>query len=312
MKRKVVGIYCIENTINHKKYVGWAVDIKRRFYKHKWDLRNNVHINKHLQRAWNKYGEDIFEFWIIEEYPKDEELLKLMEIYFIAYYNAYRDDGGYNLTRGGEGTFGKSPSEETRKKIGDAGRGRHRSEEEKKRISEGLMGHGCSDETREKMRMASTGRHHSKETRELIGNSRRGKHTPQDVRDKISKSGTGKVRSDATRKNLRESKLGDKNPNFGKHPSQETINKFKENYSGEKCYNFGTKNKNSSSKYFGVSKNISTKKRIISWAARVSVKGKVIVIKYCKNEEEAAHSYDKYIVEHELPNPLNFPEEWGR
>lgn len=60
------GVYKITNTVNGKFYVGSAINIKRRWTVHRYKLRHNKHDNKHLQSAWNKYGESAFEFSIIE------------------------------------------------------------------------------------------------------------------------------------------------------------------------------------------------------------------------------------------------------
>lgn len=61
------GIYQISNNINGKLYIGSTVEsFRKRFNLHKHQLRNNKHKNSHLQYAWNKYGEDSFEFSIIE------------------------------------------------------------------------------------------------------------------------------------------------------------------------------------------------------------------------------------------------------
>jgi group I intron endonuclease len=60
------GIYTIKNKANGKLYVGSAVDIDHRWRTHKSNLRNKKHGNRYLQSAWNKYGEDCFEFCIIE------------------------------------------------------------------------------------------------------------------------------------------------------------------------------------------------------------------------------------------------------
>lgn len=54
----MIGIYCIENTINNKKYIGQATDIQKKFSVHIKKLTNNNHINKHLQSSWNKHRED--------------------------------------------------------------------------------------------------------------------------------------------------------------------------------------------------------------------------------------------------------------
>ena len=60
------GIYAIRNKVNGKIYVGSAANFKRQFYLHKHHLRKGNHHSKKLQNSWNKYGEDAFEFGIIE------------------------------------------------------------------------------------------------------------------------------------------------------------------------------------------------------------------------------------------------------
>lgn len=54
MRNKICGIYCIENILNDRKYIGQSVDIQMRFYGHKSKLNRNIHDNQHLQFAWNK------------------------------------------------------------------------------------------------------------------------------------------------------------------------------------------------------------------------------------------------------------------
>ena len=56
------GIYTVRNKTNGNRYVGSAVNIKRRWSQHKSALRKGTHENGHLQRAWNKYGKSAFEF----------------------------------------------------------------------------------------------------------------------------------------------------------------------------------------------------------------------------------------------------------
>lgn len=101
MKKCLCGIYCIENIIDHKKYIGLSRDIYRRWNEHKSELRNNRHINPYLQAAWNKYGEDAFVFIILELCSP----LKLCdrECFYIQKYKALSHENGYNLTSGGEG-----------------------------------------------------------------------------------------------------------------------------------------------------------------------------------------------------------------
>lgn len=80
-------------------------------------LNNNKHKNQHLQRAWNKYGSENFEFIILHEL-NDNEDINMLEIYYIEKYK--RLGLAYNIASGGEGgsNLGKHLSEETKRKIG--------------------------------------------------------------------------------------------------------------------------------------------------------------------------------------------------
>lgn len=60
------GIYLITNKINGKKYVGSTHDFISRWRGHKSMLNRGVHFNNHLQNSWNKYGENNFEFSVLE------------------------------------------------------------------------------------------------------------------------------------------------------------------------------------------------------------------------------------------------------
>lgn len=59
-------IYAIVHIASGKRYVGSTVDRKSRRAHHWSALRGNRHHCPHLQNAWNKYGEDAFEFRILE------------------------------------------------------------------------------------------------------------------------------------------------------------------------------------------------------------------------------------------------------
>ena len=56
------GIYTIICKTTGKYYIGSAVWIRKRWRNHREDLRKGKHHNLYLQRAWNKYGEDNFDF----------------------------------------------------------------------------------------------------------------------------------------------------------------------------------------------------------------------------------------------------------
>lgn len=110
---QISGIYCIENTMNGKKYVGKSNNIYKRWYDEKLGLKNGYFHNIHLQRAWDKYGEQAFSFYIIE--ICDESILSIREQFWINKFNTYCN--GYNQTFGGEGSLGAICSDEKRQKL---------------------------------------------------------------------------------------------------------------------------------------------------------------------------------------------------
>ena len=67
MKQKVCGIYRIVNKSNGKFYVGSSVDVMKRWREHRRLLNNNKHHSALLQHSWNKYGENNFEFILVEK-----------------------------------------------------------------------------------------------------------------------------------------------------------------------------------------------------------------------------------------------------
>ena len=96
----MIGIYKIENLINHKIYIGQSINIERRWKDEKrlaFDPQDESY-NYPLSRAFRKYGLDNFNFEIIEECSVD--ILSQRERYWINYYNSFFD--GYNQTLGGE------------------------------------------------------------------------------------------------------------------------------------------------------------------------------------------------------------------
>lgn len=109
-KRVITGIYSITNKINGKRYIGLSVNIRNRWTQHRSDLRYESHANPHLQSAWNKYGEDNFEFEVLESC--DENRLEERELFWIdrfdscnVGYNILYGAGDYsNLAKGRENT----------------------------------------------------------------------------------------------------------------------------------------------------------------------------------------------------------------
>lgn len=83
----ISGIYYIKNKINEKIYIGSSKNIYNRKSQHYSELRGNYHENIFLQRSWNKYGEENFEFGILEEVEDIDELYTREQFYIDKYYD---------------------------------------------------------------------------------------------------------------------------------------------------------------------------------------------------------------------------------
>lgn len=67
-----IGIYCILNKNNNRKYFGSSINIYGRISRHKCDLKKNRHSNNYLQNDWNKCKKENFSFEIIELCTKEK------------------------------------------------------------------------------------------------------------------------------------------------------------------------------------------------------------------------------------------------
>ena len=90
----MIGIYCITNKINQKKYIGQSKNIERRW---KEELKGGC--NECLFNDFKKYGLENFSFEVLEECCKEE--LDKKEREYIKKYNT--TENGYNILSGGVG-----------------------------------------------------------------------------------------------------------------------------------------------------------------------------------------------------------------
>ena len=237
---KISGIYKIVNTVNGKKYVGSALDIRVRWWKHRQYLRKNNHHSIKLQNAWNKYGEESFDFSIIEECEPIKEILEEREQFWMDYYKAY-DNHNYNVSKiAGRSMQGrkhtkesrekmskssKNPSKETREKISKANK--NRSPETREKLS--IAAKNRSPETRKNMADAQRGKVLSEETKKKLSLSLSAKYSSPESRKRFSEMSKGKPKSPETRKKISESRKGIK---F----SEETLAKMSAAQLGKKTF----------------------------------------------------------------------------
>ena len=132
------GIYVIINNINQKKYVGYALNIKKRCTGHHTRLNNKQHVNSHLQAAWNKYGEYAFSFEVLQ--LCDIEKLCLYEHIWATILKVHNKEFGYNILPTDPNSKSPKRSQETKQKQSKARKGIVFSEETLLRMSKAALG----------------------------------------------------------------------------------------------------------------------------------------------------------------------------
>lgn len=195
-------VYCIMNVINKKKYIGSTRNFKKRSETHLYRLRHDKHNNIHLQRAWNKYREKKFKWYILS--PCSVKDLSKMEQKFITLFSTFDRKMGYNIC---EDAINKTCSEETKKRISDANKGENAywfgktfSLQTRNKMSKSRIGRKVSLVTRNKIRKSLIGQLFSEERKIKISNANkgnrawnRGKSWSASMRKKLSKAHKGQI-----------------------------------------------------------------------------------------------------------------------
>ena len=203
---QISGIYIIVNTKNGKVYVGQTQNFRERQATHKYELRTGRHGNRHLQHAWNKYGEKSFRFQKLE-YCAIEHLTEREQHYI----DIYKARGlCYNIALDVKSPMrGRSHTAESRRKLSDSRKGKVHSAETRHKISE--VNKNPSAEKRRKMsethkgRIAhNKGKVHSEETRRKISEAKR--NISPETRRKMSEAAK---RRHAARKAAKETTQND-------------------------------------------------------------------------------------------------------
>lgn len=133
-KLNISGIYAIVNTVNGKQYIGRAGCLRRRYTRHLNDFKLKKHRNQHLQRSYENYGSEAFQFKVLEYLPKSE--LVEREQYYLDQIKENRELY-YNIS------------------LLSSGPGNCLTEESRKKISATLLGHKHSKETIAKLAKVS-------------------------------------------------------------------------------------------------------------------------------------------------------------
>lgn len=191
-------IYRITNLINGKTYIG----------QHKYEILDDNYMGSGilLHRAYDKYGIENFKKEIICKNIQYKETIDDMERFYIKKEHEQNSFGCYNIAEGGEGgnTYKGRTQEEmelTKKKMSESlkgkNKGKHHSEEARKKISEAHKG-----------KATWNGKHHSEESKKKMSESHKGKKLSEEHRKKLSEVGKGKHHSEETKMKISEAKKG--------------------------------------------------------------------------------------------------------
>lgn len=224
MKTGIYKIIC-----NGKIYIGSANNIDKRWKRHVNDLKKNKHVNIHLQRAFDKYGIESFHFEIVELCNKEELLLK--EQLYIDNFQPFNENG-FNIGKKASGgdNLTNNPNRENiidrmTKTLNLTISKMSEDERKNKWARIGILnpnyGKNCSEEIKVKISLNNKGRvpnNKGKTNKELYGDIK-----AQEISEKISKFASERI--------------GEKNPFFNKHHSDETKEKIREKAIGRKPVN---------------------------------------------------------------------------
>ena len=221
-------IYKIVNLVNDKFYVGSTIHKKVRFRQHRKLLRGNRHHCKHLQAAWNKYGETKFDFVVVEEVPDTMSLQEAEDRWLKANVG---QPHCYNTGYSSDTPWRGAPPHKT------PNFGRVMTKEQREQISQTLKEFYAQDYSNH----PRVGKQHTEETKakisakvqQAIAEGRGGAFIPsEETRQKMSdalkgnQNAKGYKRTEAEREAIRQRTLG--NQNFlGKTHTEEAKQKMR-------------------------------------------------------------------------------------
>jgi len=170
------GIYKITNKKNGRVYVGSAKHFKSRYYHHIASLRKGTHHNKYLQADFNKCSPEDFLFEVVEVVVGDMEHRRFVEQTYLNENLSRGQELCYNLAKSTvlyQGPRICEVSKETRKKISDSKKGGIP-------WNKGVYGYTmppCSEERKKKIGLAHKGRKLPKEQIEKMRRTKTGMNT---------------------------------------------------------------------------------------------------------------------------------------
>lgn len=197
MDEPVPGVYMITTEDTSKAYIGATGNLKKRNFHHEWDLKNNNHYNKGLQKLYDENQGNLTFIGMPTE--TREEALEV-ELALLDYYRGTDDlvnihpndvtmspearEKVRNTMIGNKLCVGRVHTEETKRKIALANKGN--------KYSEGRV---VSEETRRKLSEAQKGMvhrppgwNHTEESKRKMSEATKGRSFSEEHKQKLSQT----------------------------------------------------------------------------------------------------------------------------
>jgi len=200
--RKSYGIiYKATCVINGKCYIGQTIqEFNDRHRDHSQNAFGEKYPNNYFHNAIRKHGWDNFTWEVLKECD-DLLMLNLMETFMIMVHKSHMSENGYNMTWGGDGSYGRKQTNETKEKIRLANTGNVRPEGTTEKMLTTKLKNGTLK--------------HTKESRKAIGDANRGKVRTKEACEKYRQINLNRKHSEETKKKWSECQSGEKNGNSG-------------------------------------------------------------------------------------------------
>lgn len=167
---KTFCVYMHINTVNGKRYIGQTC---QKPVHNRWLSDGSGYVsNDHFTNAIKKYGWGAFKHIIILDGLTSQEA-DMAESLLIDMFDTMNKEKGYNKKHGDNNGI---MSEEAKRRISTANRGKKRSEECCERMSAAKTGHEVSESTRAILSEKCSGWHHTEDERRKISEKNTGKH----------------------------------------------------------------------------------------------------------------------------------------